>query len=166
MTPIELDVLRYLKSQSSRSDFYYTWLEFNAELFDQKLKPIPILIGLSNYGNAAGFCSMDHIMIQPFCADADWKGTLLHEMCHQADRQERLKYLPVGRVNNIHNSETWCNRINSIMAKLGDNRWATPYTRKRDGSMHPISPCPEGKELIEYAGLKGWEPLSGVTKGQ
>ena len=159
-------VLSYLRSISSCPELYDHWATYNDRLFDGVLKPLPIVIALSNYGRAGGFCAMDHIGIQPrVYASAMGRGLidevirlLIHEMCHQADDAEGLSYEPLGRVQNIHNSWTWCNRINSVMERLGDKRFATPYKRNRKGEMVAMSEAPAGLELIPYEGLKEWEP--------
>lgn len=85
-------------------------------------------------------------------------GTLAHEMCHQADHQDGLAYKSVGRVQNVHNSTVWCDRINGVMRVLGDRRFAVPYKRSRSGVMVPSSDAPDGLELVPYEQLARWEP--------
>lgn len=152
-------ITAYLKSISPTPELYDVWQSVNDRLFNGSLKPIPLIIGLSGHGKHAGFCSADHIALQPKTyASGDWGGILTHEMCHQADHQDGIKYISIGRVTNIHNSTAWCNRINSVMQLLGDKRFAAPYKRNRTGQMDATAIAPEGLELIPFDDLKSWTP--------
>lgn len=155
----EQEAFDYLKGLSSCPGLYEKWDRFNRSLFDSSLKPIPIIVGLSNYGKALAFCSMDHIAIQPHAFMAgSWAGILVHEMCHQADHADGLTYESFGRTRNVHNTPTWCNRINSVMEKMGDSRYAIPYRRNRKGEMVAAGLPPNGTTLIPFDQLKSWEP--------
>lgn len=152
-------VTAYLKSISPRPELYDTWQQLNEQLFAGVLKPIPVIIGLSRYGKGEGFCSQDHITLQPSTfSSKNWRGVLVHEMCHQADRQDGITYKSLGRIKNIHNSTAWCDRINSVMQLIGDKRFAAPYKRNRTGEMVATAIAPEGLELIPFEGLKSWDP--------
>lgn len=152
-------ITTYLRSISPSPELYDTWQLLNDRLFAGTLKPIPVHVGLSNHGKHGGFCAADHIAIQPYVFQAgEWTGVLAHEMCHQADHQDGITYKAIGRVQNIHNSTAWCDRINSVMSLLDDKRFAAPYKRNRAGEMVPTSDAPAGLELIPYQGLKSWEP--------
>lgn len=152
-------ITAYLQSISPSPELYDVWQQLNDQLFDGTLRPIPVIVGLSQHGRHAGFCAADHIALQPCTfASGAWHGVLAHEMCHQADHQAGLAYKALGRVQNIHNSAEWCNRINSVMERIGDKRFATPYRRNRAGAMVPMTEPAAGLELIPYEGLKGWTP--------
>ena len=162
MDPIAL----YLQSISPNPELYDAWQELNERLFDGALKPIPVIVGLSRHGKHAGFCAPDHIALQPSTFAGAWKGVLAHEMCHQADHQAGIEYKALGRVQNIHNSTQWCDRINGVMRQLRDKRFAVPYRRNRAGAMVPMADAiPEGLELIPYEGLKAWEPMGMLRWG-
>lgn len=170
-------ITAYLKSISNCPELYDAWQSCNDRLFDGALKPIPIIIGLSDYGSAAGFCAMDCICIQPsvyFSGKGQQQlkrllGTIVHEMCHQADHLEGHSYKQEKRtrVNNIHNTQTWCDRINGVMQRIGDKRFAIVYRRNRDGEMVPLDKTPEipeGLSVISYADLKSWQPDPGCIE--
>ena len=153
------EITAYLRSISPKPELYDGWQSLNDRLFGGSLKPLPVIIGLSSHGKHIGVCFPDHIIIQPSTFESgDWLGTLAHEMCHQADGQDGLTYKSVGRVANIHNSITWCDRINSVMELLGDKRFAAPYKRNRVGEMLPTAEAPVGLEPIPFLGLKSWHP--------
>ena len=152
-------ITSYLKSISPSPELYDTWQQLNDQLFAGVLKPIPVIVGLSNHGKHAGFCAADHIALQPSTFSSNnWKGLLAHEMCHQADHQDGIEYVSIGRVANIHNSTAWCDRINSVMQLIGDKRFAAPYKRNRTGQMDATAVAPEGLEMIPFDGLKSWTP--------
>ena len=163
------EITAYLKSISSCPDLYDSWQKWNERLFDGVLNPMPIIISLSDYGSFAAYAAMDHIGIQPKTYDSGKAegmmdgviATLIHEMCHQADHQEGIRYTQdkKTRVNNLHNTAAWCNRINSVMEKLSDHRFATTYRRDRSGKMVPMNEAPEGLALLPYKALATWEPL-------
>jgi hypothetical protein len=162
MKPAHAIAYDYLREISATPALYDAWTDLNARLFDSKLRPLPLIVGLSRYGHAIGFCEVDAITIQPFLWGAGkerWLPTLAHEMCHQADFEAGLEYVALGRVNNLHNSATWCNRINAVMARLGDKRFATPYRRNRAGVMVPMQEAPPGLELIPYPEIARWHPV-------
>lgn len=157
-------VFDYLKDQSPWPSLYEAWAELNVDLYDGKLNPIPLIVGLSRYGKARGFCQQGVITIQPAEFEADnWKGVLAHEMAHQADTQEGLSYKAEGRVNNIHNSRTWVDRINGVMSRIGDLRFAVVYRRNKAGVMVPkasdLELMPSNLELISYDETTRWHPV-------
>ncbi|WP_415409791.1 hypothetical protein ACLM45_13560 [Synechococcus sp. A10-1-5-9] len=150
-------ITAYLKSISPTPELYDVWQSVNDRIFNGSLKPIPLIIGLSGHGKHAGFCAPDHIALQPKTyASGDWGGVLLHEMCHQADHQEGIEYVSIGRVSNIHNSTAWCDRINGVMQQTGDKRFAAPYKRNRTGEMVATAEAPAGLTLIPFDQLKCW----------
>ena len=152
-------IVSYLQSISPSPELYDVWQSLNDRLFAGALKPIPLIIGLSHHGKHSGFCAADHIALQPSTFHSGkWLGVLAHEMCHQADNQEGVAYKAVGRVQNIHNSTAWCDRINAVMQLLDDPRFAAPYKRNRIGEMVPTALAPDGLALIPYDILKNWEP--------
>ena len=158
------DAYRYLRSISSVPDLYDAWAEINAALFDGALRPLPIIVGLTRYGRALATCAMDAITMQPSVYQGGtWYGVMVHEMAHQADHQDGLVYVPGSRTENVHNSAVWCNRINSLMDRLGDRRWAAPYRRRADGS-YVVDSAPAGLELIPLKGLGSWEPAPGCLQ--
>ena len=153
------NITAYLQSISPSPELYDAWQSLNDRMFDGVLKPMPVIVGLSGHGKHAAFCATDHIALQPKTfKSGQWLGTLAHEMCHQADHQDGLEYVALGRVANIHNSTVWCDRINSVMQLIGDKRFAAPYRRNRKGEMVPMAEVPEGLELIPFDQLKSWEP--------
>jgi hypothetical protein len=152
-------VWAYLHARSLTPDLYEAWATLNRCLFNERLEPMPILRGLTRHGAKGATCSPECILIQPHVyASGEWLGVLAHEMCHQADHQDGLRYASSGRVVNIHNSATWCNRINAVMQTIGDARYATPYRRNRAGAMVPTTDAPAGLALVPYEQLKGWLP--------
>jgi hypothetical protein len=154
------DAYRYLRSISSAPDLYDAWAEINAALFDDALRPLPIIVGLTGYGRFSATCAMDAITVQPSVYQSGaWHGVMVHEMAHQADHQDGLVYVPGSRTGNVHNSTVWCDRINGLMDRLGDRRWAAPYRRRADGS-YVANPAPTGRTLIPLEGLKTWEPTT------
>ena len=154
-------ITAYLQSISPNPELYDTWQQLNDQLFGGELKPIPVLVGLSGHGKHSAFCAVDHIALQPSTfASGDWVGVLAHEMAHQADHQAGVAYTSIGRVQNIHNSTAWCDRINGLMKRLGDPRFAAPYKRNRNGQMIATAIAPAGLEMIPYEELKSWEPAN------
>ena len=155
-------VFDHLKSQSVYPALYEEWRKINDRWFDGQLLPIPISVIQSKYGKFAGYClGMDHIAIQPstYAKASAWQLTLHHEICHQADCQEGIRYpKSTGRLENIHNSQEWCDRINEQMSRMGDNRFAMPYRRNREGRNVCTGEAPEGRVLMEYQELKTWHP--------
>lgn len=156
-------VFDYLKDQSPWPSLYQAWAELNVDLYSGQLNPIPLVVGLSRYGRARGFCQQGVITVQPTVFESgEWMGTLAHEMAHQADFQEGLSYKAEGRVNNIHNSRTWVDRINGVMSRIGDLRFAAVHRRNKAGVMVPktseLASMPSNLELLTYDETTCWHP--------
>lgn len=159
MTPEQKLIFNYLRDQSTTPDLYDAWLRYNNQWFDGKLQVIPLHVSLSKYGNAVGFCSPCIIAIQPYYYQANnWHVTLVHEMAHQMDHQLGLEYHKSGRINNIHNSETWVNRINKLMRLMNDKRHAPLYRRNKKGDYVIDEEIPDGLEVLSLDDVTRWHP--------
>lgn len=192
--PTHEAVFQYLRAQSAHPRLYDFWKIANHFLFDGELRPVPIVVGLSKYGRSCGFYSHNQITIQhgyyyapavkeenPVYlrheADSDEHvysekvlRVMAHEMCHQADREAGLDYETetTSRSTDIHYTQIWVDRVNSVMERLGEKRRAVRIRRGGDGQKTTFKADQariseweeEGFSLLTWGELSRWEPLS------
>lgn len=124
---------------------YDKWADLNESYYFGKLKPGPILWGLTPHGHRLGSCSHDgnctitlHTSLFGSRTDAWGRGSLLgkrfaadvlvHEMLH--------KFLIQSEKSSKHNHDPWCDEIERISPELGLNIKAKPIRQKRvDGKV-------------------------------
>ena len=168
-------IFEYLQNNSSTKDVYEAWKIINLRLFGGKLKPAPIFVGgVAAFGKArcAWTTDADCIHIDSKSYESNYLGKLIHQMCHFLDQQEGAQYEKAKGFNkgDFHNTQAWCDRINSVMTLSGDNRIAFPHKR-HGGEMTPVklnektgkwqviteADIPEGHSVIPWEELGHWE---------
>lgn len=148
------------------------WCAFNAEYFDNALRPVPLVISNTQpFGRSLAFCSYspdaggrtitlnvprhhNHLV-----ADND---SLLHEMIHQFlfERGERP----------THDGAGWRREIMRLTRQIaGNDVWAGPSKpMRRDGRViRANAPHPEtGEDSLPQAVIAGWPRTMGINLGR
>ena len=154
-------------SQSIHGRVYDWWAEFDRELFDGKLSPCLIVIGVTEHSGCLGSCqpvagqsriTLHQALINPADSIADqfktgeptrwgmpkrWMGeqllkdVLLHEMQHQA--QADLELMEPGE--DAHNGPSWAALCGRSADYLGiTDVWFPHYKRSKETVFNPDGP--------------------------
>ncbi len=136
---------------------YDCWLQINELYFDNALKPIQIIWGITNYsknlGNINDNRMMLHNSIYHPVSDIVW-GTskqvfgkkytydvILHEMIHQLAHQVKPEYKKKSFYTS-HNNPFWCSEVVRIGGLLGYELKVVPQKLKRvDGKVKAFTPA-------------------------
>jgi hypothetical protein len=146
------------------------WADYNRRYFGGRLKPLPLfLTPLAPYGKKVGWTCGGAVTHIALCVPKDGtanvadKGTLLHEMIHQALHES-------GECPK-HAGEPWCREIMRLHRQItGKEIWAGKYTvTKERGSRRSLRgnlPHPEtGAPSIPQAEIARWPHDSGIDLG-
>ncbi len=135
---------------------YDSWLEINELYFDNALKPIQIIWGITNYSKNLGNINDNRMMlhnsifhpVSEIVWNTDKKmfgkkytyDVILHEMIHQLAHQVKPEYKKKSFYT-IHNNPWWCSEVVRIGGLLGYELKVVPQKLKRiDGKVKAFTP--------------------------